>query len=136
MVGTIIRLKIALENLRSGVSAPRISETIGLLRDETLINDTQPFVSEGFQTAQGKCLLWLGSSVSNLTPPNAVMDTRSKEHNDKLLVCRLGAVIALHRACGSAHTVSYCMLCKENEETNVCTFSLGRGTRKSFFQSF
>jgi len=71
-------------------------ETIGLLRDETLINDTQCFESEGCRTAHRKCLLWLGSSFSNLTPPDAAKFLQ-KFATDAILKPRDSILIGLDR---------------------------------------
>jgi uncharacterized SAM-dependent methyltransferase len=59
-------------------------EIIGLLRNYQLIKDTPPFASEGCRTTQKTSLLWLGSSLSNLTPQDATKFLREFVTKDTL----------------------------------------------------
>lgn len=47
------------------------SDCIRLLRNNGLVMDTPAFVSGQCKTVQGKCILWLGSSMTNLPPQEA-----------------------------------------------------------------
>lgn len=59
-------------------------ECLSLLNDARLVKDTPVLISEGRHTVQKKCLLWLGSSLTNLHPADAVAHLQKFTGNDVL----------------------------------------------------
>ena len=47
------------------------SDCLKLLRNDGLVMDTPAFVSDKCKTMQGRCIFWLGSSITNLSPQEA-----------------------------------------------------------------
>lgn len=59
-------------------------ESLDLLRNNILVNDTLPFKAEQGSTEQTKCLLWLGSSFTNVPPTDAAEFLRQFTNEDIL----------------------------------------------------
>lgn len=60
------------------------SESLNLLRNDSLIGDTSTFATEGCNTVQSKCIMWLGSSFTNLPPSEAAGFLRNFASKDVL----------------------------------------------------